>query len=82
MFGFWSKVRTLYGVRVGKRQVKPWLPSHVPGVRAGNAMGRIEMDPGFVTRDFGAEATSRRSTGISAKARRPIDPRMPNFPPS
>jgi len=75
-------VRDRHGVRVGPRQVKPWMPSHVKGVRQGNQRGSIDVDPGFEPTDFGARGTARRSTGIRPQDRTPIDPRMPNLSPS
>lgn len=72
-------------LRIGKAQTRPDKPSHVPGIRQGNARGNIDRergihqdpdDPRF------AKGTADRSTGINAKARNPIDPRMPNLSPA
>ncbi len=75
-------------LRVGKPDVKPDAPSHVPGISQGNAPGGIENDPGFYTtgeRGAGrpsAKSTARRSTGINPGARNPIDPSSPNLSPA
>jgi hypothetical protein len=76
--------RIFANLRVGKRQGWPTMPSHVRGVRQGNAPGNIEREAGILQdpkdRRF-ARGTAERSTGINAKARNPIDPRMPNLSP-
>ncbi len=69
-------------VRVGKSE---WVPSaigHSPLVREGNARKHMMREPGIkpAGRMF-ASATVRRSTGINARARAPIDPRMPVLTP-
>lgn len=69
-------------LKVGKRDVKLDASSHVRGVREGNRKGGFERMPG-VSREKGElEATARRSTGICADAREPIDPAMPNLSPA
>lgn len=69
-------------VTVGKPDVKPSAPSHSPGVREGNKRKTVIREPGIeLLGRLMAVATARRSTGINAKARRPIDPRMPNLTP-
>jgi hypothetical protein len=72
-------------LKVGKAQAWPTMPSHVRGVRQGNASGHIERERGLhpdpEDRRF-ATGTAERSTGINPKARNPIDPRMPNLSPS
>lgn len=65
-------------IRVGKSRVRPDTPSHVPGVRQGNAEGAYLSQPGHHP-DGSVDA--RRSTGIQPHRRDPIDPRMPNLPP-
>jgi hypothetical protein len=66
-------------IRVGKPDVDPHAPAHTPGVRQGN-------DPGAYAKQVGhkpdGRVTAERSTGVNAKARNPIDPRMPNLPPA
>ncbi len=66
-------------IQVGKPDVDPSLAAHTKGVREGNATGSYERQPGHLP---GGKADARRSTGIEAKRRNPIDPRMPNLPPA
>ena len=54
------------------------LPSHTPGIKSGNSKGNYEKQAGH--RPDG-RSTAARSTGVNAKARDPIDPRMPNLSP-
>jgi hypothetical protein len=61
--------------------VKATLPAHTPGtpkgeervIREGLEAGRRLKPP---------HRTARDSTSINAKAREPIDPRMPELPPA
>jgi hypothetical protein len=55
------------------------LPAHVKGIRQGNATGNYARQTGW-TPD--GKQTAESATGINAKARQPIDPRMPNLPPA
>jgi hypothetical protein len=57
----------------------PDLPSHVKGIKEGNAKGNYERQRGW-TPD--GRQTAESATGVNAKAREPIDPRMPNLPPA
>ncbi|HEY5447459.1 MAG TPA: hypothetical protein VIQ54_01870 [Polyangia bacterium] len=88
MFGFKrkgkSQEKVVANVRVGKPQVKPTASAHTAGVKRGNARGNSEKEAGIKTAPdrLSAKATARRSTGINAEARNPIDPRMPNLPPA
>jgi hypothetical protein len=66
------------GIRVGRPDVRPDAPSHVPGVKQGNAPGNYEKQAGFTTDD---KADARRSTGIEPGRYDPILPSMPNLPP-
>ena len=66
-------------LRVGSPDVAPDAPSHVPGIKEGNAKGGYSSQPGHLP---DGRATSQRSTGINPKARDPIDKRMPNLPPA
>lgn len=69
-------------LRTGKADVPPDLPSHVRGVRMGNAVGNTEDDKGLERRNGeGLVGNATRSTGINPKAREPIDPRMPHLSP-
>jgi hypothetical protein len=65
-------------IRVGKPDVKPDTPSHVKGVKEGNAPGNYEKSPGHLP---DGRSTAARSTGISPRKHEPIDPRMPNLSP-
>jgi hypothetical protein len=59
--------------------VRPDLPSHTPGVRQGNSRGNYESQAGH---EPDGRRTAESSTGVNAKARNPIDPRMPSLPPA
>jgi len=65
-------------LKTGKPDVSPDLPSHTPGIMAGNATGNYEKQVGHLE---GGTSTADRSTGVNPKSRNPIDPRMPNIPP-
>lgn len=66
-------------IRTGKPQVKVWKPSHVPGVREGNSPGSYKAQDGHLE---DGTSTARRSTGINARSRDPIDPSSPNLSPA
>jgi hypothetical protein len=53
-------------------------PTRTPATKAGNTRGNYEKQAGHLP---DGKATAVRSTSINAKARDPIDPRMPNIPP-
>ncbi|MBA3892135.1 MAG: hypothetical protein H0X69_00340 [Gemmatimonadales bacterium] len=63
---------------VGKPQTSPGAPTHVKGVKQGNSPGNYEAQDGHLP---DGTSTAARSTGINAKNRNPIDPRMPNLSP-
>lgn len=65
-------------LKVGRPDVSPSKPAHTPGVRQGNEPGSYERQAGHLPDE---RSTARRSTGINASARNPIDPRMPNLSP-
>jgi hypothetical protein len=65
-------------LRVGKGDVKPDAPAHKAGVFQGNATGNYEKQVGHLP---DGRSTAARSTGVNAKGREPIDPRMPNLSP-
>jgi hypothetical protein len=70
-------------ITVGKPDVKPSAPSHTRGVREGNSPRMLMHEPGIKPNgNMTAHATMRRSTGINARAHRPIDPRMPTLTPA
>ena len=66
-------------LRVGKADVKTTAPTHVAGVKEGNAVGAYEKQTGHLSN---GKSTAARSTGINAKSAEPIDPRMPNLSPA
>ena len=68
-------------VTVGRPHVDPSRPSHVRGVRQGNQTGSLKKEKGLIPTELGAQGTASRSTGVGAKHRNPIDPRMPNLSP-
>lgn len=77
------KKKVVANVVVGKPDVEPDAPSHVPGVFQGNRAHFMERDKGI--KDLGptrAVANARRSTGIRAKHHDVIDPRMPKISPA
>ena len=65
-------------LKTGKPDVAPDAPSHVQGIRMGNARGNYGSMPGH---NADGTSTAERSTGINPQARQPIDPRMPNLSP-
>jgi hypothetical protein len=69
-------------VIVGRADVKPQAPSHSRGVREGNQRGSLARERGLRPVGPIALATPRRSTGVNASARKPIDPRMPVLTPA
>jgi hypothetical protein len=65
-------------IKVGKRQVTPDKPSHISGVKEGNAEGNYEKQLGHLP---DGRSTAARSTGINPKDRDPVLPGMPNLSP-
>ena len=65
-------------MRIGKPDVKTDAPTHTPGIKQGNSKGNYERQGGHLP---DGRSTAERSTGVNAKARNPIDPRMPNLSP-
>jgi hypothetical protein len=63
-------------MRLGRS--KTAAPTHVKGTNQGNAKGNYDKQVGH---EPDGRSTAARSTGINAKARVPIDPRMPNLSP-
>ena len=53
--------------------------THVKGIKQGNTKGNYERQRGH---NPDGTSTQERSTGVGAKAREPIDPRMPNLSPA
>jgi hypothetical protein len=61
----------------------PPEPVHVKGTAKGEERVRDNgREPGREEPGENGYRSSRDSTGISPKNRRPIDPRMPNIPPA
>jgi hypothetical protein len=54
-------------------------PTHVKGIKQGNSKGNYERQKGH---NPDGTSTQQRSTGVGAKQREPIDPRMPNLSPA
>jgi hypothetical protein len=82
-----SRQRWFARLRVGRADVAPSAPSHIRGVRQGNATDAVDQ-PGYYSigpaprRGISdVKGTAARSTGINAQARDPIDPRSPNLSP-
>jgi hypothetical protein len=77
-----EEVTTIANVRVGKPDVKPTAPAHVPGVFQGNRHHLVQRHKGIEheTEDR-AEGSARRSTGIRPEDHETIDPRMPKLSP-
>lgn len=66
---------------VGRRDVDPSLPSHVPGVHEGNWPLRARRRRGGRSGAAERAPSARRSTGIVPSRHGPIDPRMPLLTP-
>ncbi len=66
----------------GPRHTRPTAPAHVRGVPQGGSTGSIRREVGIYPQGKMAIGTARRSTGINAKDRNPIDPRSPNLSPA
>jgi hypothetical protein len=69
----------MHRIKLGKADVSADLPSHVPGIKEGNAIGNYERHVGH---NPDGTSTAARSTGIDVKGREPIDPSMPNLSPA
>lgn len=65
-------------INLGKKDVTPDMPSHVSGIKQGNAKGNYEKQQGH---NADGTSTAARSTGVNPKAHDPIDPSMPNLSP-
>ncbi|OII65452.1 hypothetical protein BJP40_16760 [Streptomyces sp. CC53] len=64
-------------IKVGKPQVKPDTPSHVPGLHEGNK-GPYERQVGH---HADGTADARRSTGVNWRRHEAILKIMPSIPP-
>jgi hypothetical protein len=66
---------------MARQDVTPDLPSHTPGTPKGEERVRREgHEPGRERKE--PYRTARDSTSINPGARAPLDPRMPEMPPS
>ena len=74
--------RMIGNIRVGRPDVDPTAPSHVPGVFQGNHPHVTQRSRGIHDQGSRAEATARRSTGIRPRSHDVIDPRMPRLTPA
>lgn len=54
-------------------------PTHVKGVKSGNATGNYEKQKGHKP---DGKSTAERSTGVAPEMQEPIDPSMPNLSPA
>jgi hypothetical protein len=66
-------------LKLGTADVKPDATAHMKGVSQGNSTGSYERQGGHFA---DGRSNAARSTGINAKDREPIDPRMPNLSPA
>ena len=66
-------------LRVGRPDTDPEAPSHVSGVKQGNATGSYARMDGH---NPDGTSTARRSTGIDPGSREPILDAMPNLSPA
>ena len=65
-------------IRTGNSDVDTTDLGHIKGVKQGNSTGNYEKQAGH--RPDGRR-TAEASTGVTAEAANPIDPRMPNLSP-
>ncbi|MEU6714494.1 hypothetical protein ABZ897_23750 [Nonomuraea sp. NPDC046802] len=66
-------------IKTGRPDVRPDAPSHVKGVKEGNATGNYFKQGGHLP---DGRSTAERSTGVNATKHDPIDPDMPNLSPA
>ena len=69
-------------LRLGDPDTDLTAPSHVAGVPEGNRPGGAKRSSGLRFTDGIATATARRSTGVGAEDREPVDPNSPRLTPS
>jgi hypothetical protein len=75
------KIQIISNVKVGKPEVKPDTPSHVPWVREGNKKHSTRLSKGLHVRKDMVKATASRSTGVNALFRNSIVPGAPRLTP-
>jgi len=63
-------------MKLGKAQVPADKPSHTTGIKQGNSTGNYDKQAGHLP---DGRTTAESTTGVNAKARNPIDPRMPGL---
>jgi hypothetical protein len=68
-----------YNIPVGRADTDHESPSHVSGVRQGNATGNYAKQDGH---NKDGTASARRSTGINPGSRDPIMKEMPKLTPA
>jgi hypothetical protein len=68
----------MQNLNVAQADVSRDTPSHTPGIRQGNAP-RQKKQPGLFA---DGRSGAKRSTGINAKDRDPIDSKSPNLSPA
>ncbi|GAA3667917.1 hypothetical protein GCM10022224_035130 [Nonomuraea antimicrobica] len=66
-------------IKTGRPDIRPDAPSHVKGIKEGNATGNYESQPGHLP---DGRSTAKRSTGVNPGRHDPIDPSMPNLSPA
>ncbi len=66
---------------IGKKDIDPDKPAHVPGVQEGNWPSKRVRRRRARGKEPATNGKPRRATGISAGDREPIDPRMPRLTP-
>jgi hypothetical protein len=70
---------TMANVTVGHAHTGMDQPTHIKGIKEGNALGNYAK---MVGHNPDGTSTAARSTGVSVKAEEPIDPSMPNLSPA
>ncbi len=68
-------------IHVGKKDIEPDTPSHVPGVKQGNWPDPTRRTMRAKGKDEEVNGAPGRSTGIAPMEHGPIDPRMPKLTP-
>jgi hypothetical protein len=66
-------------LKLGRAKKPTDAPTHVRGIKQGNSVGNYDKQAGHLA---DGRASAAKSTGINARRREPIDPRMPNLPPA
>ena len=69
-------MKVVNNIRIGKPDVDRAAPSHVAGVREGNASGGIERNPGFYTDADSGKTRTTMARAISPNGLPEPHPRM------